>query len=116
MYTCVSGKKPYKMVIVGVGYGSVLYFRAKGQNDLYSWDTKQNCLEENFMIVRRSKDCRTITHVDVDHNGTLWVMESNIQDFVTDHVGCFGPSMLLSPVLEDPIPISNELEKTYDFS
>lgn len=36
-------------MFVGVGYGSVLYFRIKGQNDLYSWDTKHSCLGENFM-------------------------------------------------------------------
>jgi len=108
------------MVFVGVGYGSILYFRIKGQNDLYSWDTVQTFIEENFMVVRKSNDCRTITHVDVDSDGVLWVMESNIQDFIMDKVGCLGPSMLLTSVLEPPIPISNDQERkkygsrTYD--
>lgn len=107
------GKKPCKMVILGVGYGSILYFRFRGGSHLYSWDTKTSFLEENFMIVRKSKDCRTITHVDVDQEDVLWVLESNIQDFISDHVGTFGPSILLAPVLETPIPMSSEANTMY---
>jgi len=99
------------MVFVGVGYGSILYFRVKSQNDLYSWNTVQTFIEENFMMVRKSKDCRTITHVDVDDEGVLWALESNIQDFIANRVGCFGPSMLLTSVLEPPTPISDEHDK-----
>lgn len=110
----VSGHKPWQMVFIGVGYSSVLYFRINGQNDLYAWDTKQSFLEENFLRVRKSKDCRTITHVDVDNDGVLWVLESNIQDYITDHVGCFGPNMLLTPIHEAPqhlVPNESEVEK-----
>ncbi|KAF0767955.1 protein yellow-like [Aphis craccivora] len=110
------GKKPCKMVFLGVGYGSVLYFRIKGQNHLYSWDTKQSFLEENFMVVRKSRDCRLITHVDVDSEGVLWVLESNIQDFIIDHVGCYGPSIMLTPVFENPVPVMNDLDDTENFS
>lgn len=98
------------MVFVGVGYGTVLYFRVRGENHLYSWDTKQTFLEENFMIVRRAKDCRQITHVDVDNNGVLWVLESNIQDFITGKVGCYGPSILLSSVYDTPTPANNDCD------
>lgn len=104
------------MVFLGVGYGSVLYFRIKGQNHLYSWDTKQSFLEENFMVVRKSRDCRLITHVDVDSEGVLWVLESNIQDFIVDHVGCYGPSIMLTPVFENPVPVMNDLDDTENFS
>jgi len=45
------GRKPCKMVIVGSAYGSVIYFRIKGLNHLYSWDTKDSLLEENMMLV-----------------------------------------------------------------
>lgn len=45
------GRKPCKMVIVGSAYGSVIYFRLKGLNNLYSWDTKDSILEENIMLV-----------------------------------------------------------------
>lgn len=99
------------MVFVGVGYGTVLYFRVRGENHLYSWDTKQTFLEENFMIVRRAKDCRQITNVDVDNNGVLWVLESNIQDFITGKVGCYGPSILLSAVHDTPISVCSDSEK-----
>lgn len=99
------------MVILGVGYETIIYFRVIGQNDLFSWDTKQGFLEENFMVVRRSKDCLKATHVDVDNEGVLWVLESNIQDYVNDQVGCFGPSIMLTPVFDTPIPVSNELDR-----
>lgn len=102
------------MVLLGVGYGSILYFRIKGQNHLFSWDTKQSFLEENFMMVRKSKDCRTITHVDVDSQGILWVLESNIQDFIMNQVGCYGPSMILTPVFETPVPILREFSTKDD--
>ncbi|XP_050432628.1 uncharacterized protein LOC126840744 [Adelges cooleyi] len=107
------GRKPCRMVFVGVGYETVLYFRIKGQNHLYGWDAKTSFLEENFMLVRKSKDCRTITHVDVDNAGILWALESNIQDFLMGNVGCFGPNMMLSPVLDKPTPV-NECDSAND--
>lgn len=114
MINSVSGKKPCKMVLLGVGYGSILYFRIKGQNHLYSWDTKQIFLEENFMLVRKSKDCRTITHVDVDSQGVLWILESNIQDFIMNQVGNYGPSMMLTPVVETSVPMLRESDAKDD--
>jgi len=45
------GRKPCKMVVLGAAYGSVMYFRIKGMNHLYSWDTKESFLEENMKIV-----------------------------------------------------------------
>jgi len=93
------------MMFVGVGYGSVLYFRINGQNDLYSWDTKLDLIEENMIMVWKSRDCRVITHVDVDNEGKLWVLESNIQDFIRDQTGCYGPSILLMAVQDVPIPM-----------
>lgn len=45
------GRKPCKMIIVGSAYNSVIYFRLKGLNNLYSWDTKNSILEENIMLV-----------------------------------------------------------------
>lgn len=104
------------MVFIGVGYGSILYFRIKSQNDLYSWDTVKAFIEENFMMVQKSKDCRMITHVDVDNEGILWTLGSNIQDFIVDRVGCFGPNILLTSVLEPPIPISNDSDRRKDSS
>jgi len=85
-------------VFVGVGYGSVLYFRYNTNRNLYSWDTRKSLLEENWEIVRKGRDCRAATHVDVDNDGTLWVMESNLKDFVDGKTGCYGPSVLLYPV------------------
>lgn len=89
------------MCFVGVGYGSVVYFRYNDGNDLYSWDTRVGLLEENWNVVRANRDCRTTTHVDVDNNGTLWVMESDINDFVNGRTGCYGTSVLLYPVVHD---------------
>lgn len=45
------GRKPCKMAVLGAAYGSVMYFRIKGMNHLYSWDTKESFLEENMKMV-----------------------------------------------------------------
>lgn len=45
------GRKPSEMVLLGSGYGSIIYFRIKGLNHLYSWDTNDGFLEENIMLV-----------------------------------------------------------------
>lgn len=45
------GRKPCKMILLGSAYGTVVYFRIKGLNHLYSWDTKESLLEENMMLV-----------------------------------------------------------------
>lgn len=81
---------------------------------MYGWDTKQCFLEENFMVVWKSKDCRVITHVDIDKDGVVWILESNIQDFILEHAGRFGPSMMLIPVKDIPVPIKRELDKDED--
>lgn len=45
------GRKPCRMVIIGSGYGSIIYFRIHGINSLFSWNTKESFLEENIMLV-----------------------------------------------------------------
>jgi hypothetical protein len=60
--------------------------------------------------VKKSIDCRTITHIDVDNDGVLWELESNIEDFVANAVGCFGASVLLSPIFEQPVPLELDQE------
>lgn len=45
------GRKPYKMVVLGSAYGTVVYFRIKGSKHLYSWDTKKSFSKENIMLV-----------------------------------------------------------------
>lgn len=93
------------MAFIGVGYGSVLYFRIIGQNNMYSWDTKCQLIKENFMVVQKTKDSRTVTHMDIDNDGVLWVMDSDLQDFMVDQVGHLGPNIILTPIIEDPVPI-----------
>lgn len=97
------------MVFLGVGFGSVLYFRIKDdfrEYNMYSWDTKNTFLEENFVLVWKSIDRRSITHVDIDKNGVIWILESNIQDYITNHVGCFGASIMLAPIANAPsVPV-----------
>lgn len=55
--------------------------------------------------MKKSIDCRTITHIDVDNDGVLWELESNIEDFVANAVGCYGASGILSPIFEQSVPI-----------
>lgn len=100
------------MAFIGVGYGTVLYFRIVGQNNMYSWDTKCQFVKQNFMVVLKTKDSRMITHMDIDNEGVLWVMDSDIQDFMKDRVGLLGPNIILMPVTEDPAPICLEICKS----
>ncbi|XP_022170788.1 uncharacterized protein LOC111034063 [Myzus persicae] len=98
------GRKPCKMVVLGAAYGSVMYFRIKGMNHLYSWDTKESFLEENMKMVKKSVDCRTITHIDVDNDGVLWKLESNHEDYLVNMVGCYGANIMLSPIVGKSVP------------
>lgn len=100
----VSGRNPGQMVFLGVGYGSIPYFRFRGQMDLYSWDTKLDLTVDNMVMVWKSRDCLIITYVDVGSESILWVLVSNIQDFVGDQTGSYGPSILLTAVEDVPIP------------
>lgn len=52
--------------------------------------------------MKQSIDCRTITHIDVNNDGVLWELESNIEDFVDGTVGCYGASTILTPVFAQP--------------
>jgi len=48
------------MVVLGAAYGSVMYFRIKGTNHLYSWDTKESFLEENMKMVNSYQTYTTL--------------------------------------------------------
>lgn len=79
------GEKPCKMEFLGVGY--TVRCRAGGGNRLYSCDgeggTKQIFLDDNSM----TNIGRQITHVHVDNDGVLRVLESDIRDLIAGQVG-----------------------------
>lgn len=63
------GAKPYgkQMVLLGADGGTALFFRYKGENDIYMWDS-ENCFKPaNLLEVQSGGDCRLSTQVRNKH-------------------------------------------------
>lgn len=82
------GRKPCKMVIVGSAYGSVIYFRIKGKNNLFSWDTKDNFLEENMMLVNAQRFYKALNDIII----YIYILCS--RDFLKDNTTYMSCSTL----------------------
>ncbi|XP_050540186.1 protein yellow-like [Daktulosphaira vitifoliae] len=89
------GPKPNKMVILGTDGKSNLYFRYRGQGDVYVWDTDTDF--GNFSLLQKTADCRLATHV-LPGPDITWVVESNFPDYISNSVGCFGANVRLHPL------------------
>ncbi|VVC35615.1 Six-bladed beta-propeller, TolB-like,Major royal jelly protein/protein yellow [Cinara cedri] len=104
------GPKPEKMVVLGTDGRTTLYFRYRGQGDVYAWDTDRDggdgtvgaCDADRFALVRKADDCgRLATHVTPGHRGdVLWILESNFPDYVSGTVGCLGANVRLQPLVD----------------
>lgn len=59
------GTKPYgkQMVLLGADGGNSLFFRYKGENDIYMWNTKTCFKISNLQEIQRGEDCRLTTQV-----------------------------------------------------
>lgn len=59
------GAKPYgkQMVMLGADGGNSLFFRYKGENDIYMWDSETCFKSANLQEVQRGGDCRLSTQV-----------------------------------------------------
>lgn len=65
------------------------------------WDSNTPWKNSNWRLVQRGNLDRQTTQVAPGPWKLLWTMESNIYDFVTNNVGCFGASSYLHPIAKD---------------
>ncbi|XP_060849787.1 protein yellow-like [Rhopalosiphum padi] len=100
------GPKPEKIVLLGTDGRTTVYFRYRGQGDVYAWDTDRpgdgaSFGPDRFALVRKADDCgRLATHVAPDNQGgVLWILESNFPDYVSGAVGCLGANVRLQPLV-----------------
>ncbi|XP_022176585.1 protein yellow-like [Myzus persicae] len=100
------GPKPDKMVILGTDGRTTVYFRYRGQGDVYAWDTDRSgdgksFGSDRFALARKADDCgRLATHVAPDNRGgVLWILESNFPDYISGAVGCLGTNVRLQPLV-----------------
>lgn len=59
------GLKPYgkQLVLLGGDNGSSLFFRYKGENDIYTWNTETCFKAANLIEAQRGGECRLSTQV-----------------------------------------------------
>lgn len=97
------GPKPdnQPIVLLGTDNGASLFFRYKGQSDIYMWNTETCFKSNNFLEVQKGADCRLSTQIFPGHKRYMWTLESNFHDFISNTVGCGGASVLIHPVVKD---------------
>lgn len=88
------------IVILGTDNGAALFFRNKGESDIYIWNTQTCFKHENFLLVQRGDDCKLATQVVPGYKRLMWAIESNFHDFISNTVGCMGPSMAVHPLIK----------------
>ncbi|XP_076170829.1 L-dopachrome tautomerase yellow-g [Ptiloglossa arizonensis] len=93
------GVKKNKIVFLGTDNGGAIFFRKKGDGNVYMWNTDTPFVQENFLLVQKSNDCRLPTEVVPGYQNLMWVIESNFQDFIDNTVSCAGASVSLHPLM-----------------
>ncbi|CAK9829357.1 Major royal jelly protein 1 [Anthophora retusa] len=93
------GGKKNKIVILGTDNGSAIFFRIKGDSNIYMWNTDTPFTKDNFLLVEKAGECRLPTAVIPGYKGLMWVIESNFQDYIENSVSCSGASVALHPLL-----------------
>lgn len=96
------GPKPnlQKIVILGTDNGAAIFFRLKGESDIFMWNSETCFKPENFLLVQKGNECRLATQVVPGYKRLMWVIESNFQDFIANTVGCLGASVALHPLVK----------------
>ncbi|KAJ8678889.1 hypothetical protein QAD02_014676 [Eretmocerus hayati] len=84
------GIKKNKLVFLGTGNGSALYFRNEGESDVYRWDLSNGFDDpSDFEKVYKGRRCELATHVVPDYKrGRMRVLESSYPDYFHGTVGC----------------------------
>ncbi|KAJ8984331.1 hypothetical protein NQ317_012550 [Molorchus minor] len=96
------GPKPQcqSIVLLGTDNGAGIFFRYKGESDIFIWNSETDFKPENFLLVQKGDDCRLATEVVAGYKKLMWVVESNFYDYVLNTVGCLGPSMSVHPLIK----------------
>lgn len=96
------GVKPQgvKIVYLGTDNGAGVFFRFKGESDVYIWNS-ENCFKmDNFIKVQSGNECRLPTQVVPGYKRLMWAIESNFHDFIANTAGCLGPNMVVHPLIK----------------
>lgn len=94
------GKKPTAaFILLGTDNGSGIFLRFRGDGDIYMWNSETCFKEDNFDRVQIGGDCRLSTHVAPGYRRFMWTIESNFQDFMNKECGCYGPSIVIRPLV-----------------
>ncbi|KMQ90314.1 major royal jelly protein 1 [Lasius niger] len=94
------GPKQQKLVLLGSDNGCAIFFRYKGESDIYMWNTETPFRSENFVLVQKGNDCRLATQVVPGYKRLMWVVESNFQDYIQNTVSCSGASVAIHPLVK----------------
>ncbi|XP_046470644.1 major royal jelly protein 1 [Neodiprion pinetum] len=94
------GVKNAKIVLLGTDGGAALFFRNKGESDIYMWNTDTCFKSDNFLLVQKGGECRLATGVVPGYKRLMWVIESNFQDFIQNTIGCAGASVVIHPLVK----------------
>ncbi|KAG5308175.1 MRJP1 protein, partial [Acromyrmex insinuator] len=94
------GPKQNKIVLLGNDNGCALFFRNKGETDVYMWNTETPFIPENFLLVQKGNDCRLPTQVVPSNKRLMWVIESNFQDYIQNTVSSSGASVGIHPLVK----------------
>ncbi|GLH04176.1 Uncharacterized protein GBIM_09944, partial [Gryllus bimaculatus] len=94
------GPKPAPLVLLGTDNGAAIFFRKKGESDIYMWNTQTCFKPQNFLLVQNGGECRLATHVVPGYKRLMWVLESNFHDYIQGCVGCVGASVSLKPLVK----------------
>ncbi|XP_048510663.1 major royal jelly protein 1 [Athalia rosae] len=94
------GVKNDRIVLLGTDNGVSIFFRRRGEPDIYMWNTETAFKSDNFLLVQKGGDCRLATAVVPGYKRLMWVLESNFHDFIQNTVGCTGPSVVLHPLIK----------------
>lgn len=94
------GTKQNRIVLLGTDNGCAIFFRNKGESDIYMWNTDTPFKSENFLLVQKGSDCRLPTQAIPGYKRLMWVIESNFQDYIQNTVSCSGASVALHPLVK----------------
>ncbi|GLV34804.1 yellow-g [Carabus blaptoides fortunei] len=97
------GAKPQgqKIVLLGTDNGANLFFRPKGESDIYVWNSNSCFKSDNWILAQKGGECRLATQVIPGYKKMMWTIESNFHDYITNSVGCVGASVLMHPMTCD---------------
>ncbi|XP_045478067.1 major royal jelly protein 1-like [Harmonia axyridis] len=89
-----------KIVMLGTDNGAAIFFRYKGESDIFIWNSETTFKPENFLLVQKGGDCRLSTQVVPGYKRLMWALESNFYDYIANTVGCLGASMYVQPLIK----------------